>query len=205
MQLEPLYQATFSTPESWSVELEGSTGTEGQSFLIAEGRCGGRLSARLRAANYPRRRVDGTLLPDFRGVLETDDGAAILFSWRGYARRGAGGARELVGSVSHVTEDERYSWLNDQVCPLVGEVRPRTNGTGFDVVLDVSVLIWEPLGRGVLAGNLDAADRPEGDPVAVGSVDEHHQDDAAAGTPEHLARRLGVGDRGRQGVHRPAG
>src|SRR5439155_22982132 len=163
MQLEPLYQATFSTPESWSVELEGSTGTEGQSFLIAEGRCGGRLSARLRAANYPRRRVDGTLLPDVRGVLETDDGAAVLFSWRGYARQAAGGARELVGSVSHVTEDERYGWLNDQVCALVGEVRPRANGAGFEVVLDVSVLVWE-----ALDSNLDTAERADGDPIAVG-------------------------------------
>ena len=202
MRLEPLYRATLSTPESWSVALEGATGTEGQSFLIAEGRCGGRLSARLRAANYPRRRVDGALLPDFRGVLETDDGAAVLFSWQGYARPATGGAGELVGSVSHVTDDQRYRWLNDQVCPLAGEVRPRANGAGFEVVLDVSVLVWEPLG---LAGNLDAADRADGDPIAAGSVDDHHQDGAAAWAPEHLARRLGVGDRAPEGVHRPAG
>ena len=39
-----------------------------------------------RAANYPRRRTDGTLTPDFRGVLETDDGATILFAWQGYGR-----------------------------------------------------------------------------------------------------------------------
>ena len=87
MRLEPLYRVTFTTPESWSVELEGTTGTEGQSFLIAEGRSEGRLSARYRAANFPRRRTDGALTPDFRGVLETDDGATILFSWRGGAQR----------------------------------------------------------------------------------------------------------------------
>ena len=51
MRLEPLYRATFTTPEAWSVELAGPAGTEGQSFLIAEGRCDGRL----RGANYPRR------------------------------------------------------------------------------------------------------------------------------------------------------
>ena len=93
MRLDPLYRVTFATPESWSVELAGNTGTESQKFLLAEGRSSGRLSARFRAANYPRQRVDDTLLPDFRGALETDDGATILFSWSGYARSGAG-ARE---------------------------------------------------------------------------------------------------------------
>jgi hypothetical protein len=26
--------------------------------------------------------------------------------------------------------DERYRWLNDVVCTLTGEVRPRSDGTG---------------------------------------------------------------------------
>jgi hypothetical protein len=51
MRVEPFYRVRFTTPESWNVELEGDTGTEGQSFLIAEGRAEGRLSARYRAAN----------------------------------------------------------------------------------------------------------------------------------------------------------
>lgn len=87
MRLEPLYRVTFTTPESWSVELGGDRGDEGRSFLIAEGRAEGRLSARYRGANFTRRRVDGTLTPDFRGVLETDDGATILFAWGSPVRR----------------------------------------------------------------------------------------------------------------------
>jgi hypothetical protein len=145
MRLEPLYRATFTTPESWSVELGGQHGVEEQGFLIAEGRSDGRLAARLRAANYPRRRTDGTLTPDFRGVLETDDGAVVLFSWHGYGRAGDSGARQLVGSVIHLSDDPRYSWLNDALCALGGEVRPREGG-GFSVVVDVSELVWEPLG-----------------------------------------------------------
>jgi hypothetical protein len=113
-------------------------------FLIAEGRTEGRLSARFRAANFPRRRVDGTLTPDFRGVLETDDGATILFTLRGYARLGPAEMRELVGSVTHLSGDERYRWLNDRVCAITGEVRPNDDG-GFEVVVDVAELIWEPL------------------------------------------------------------
>jgi hypothetical protein len=85
------------------------------------------------------------LTPDFRGVFETDDGASILFSWGGYARSGDGGARELVGSITHISDDARYRWLNDRVCALAGEVRPRESGQGFDVVLEVSELVWEPI------------------------------------------------------------
>ena len=147
MRLEPLYCVTFSTPESWSVRLDGQDGSEGQSFLIAEGRSTGRLSARYRAANFPRRRTDGVVTPDFRGVLETDDGAVILVEWSGFASSGANGVRELVGRMTHVTDDSRYSWLNDRQCAVAGEVRPRTDGEGFDVVIEVAELVWEPLGR----------------------------------------------------------
>jgi hypothetical protein len=143
VRLDPLYRATFTTPESWSIELGGENGVEGQSFLIAEGRLEGRLSARLRAANFPRRRTDGTLTPDFRGVLEADDGATILFAWRGYGRKAGDGPRQLLGSVTHLSGDERYRWLNDRICVLAGEVRPREGG-GFNVVLEVCELIWEP-------------------------------------------------------------
>ena len=143
MQLEPFYRVTFTTPESWNVTREGGSGTEGQSFLIAEGRAEGGLSARYRAANFPRRRVDGALEPEFRGVLETDDGAAILFRWEGLARLTDSGMRQLLGIVQHTTDDERYRWLNDRVCAVEGEVRPRSSGSGIDVVLEVSEMVWE--------------------------------------------------------------
>jgi hypothetical protein len=140
MRLDPFYRVTFTTPESWSVTREGADGTEGQSFLIAEGRAEGGLTARYRAANFPRRRVDGALEPSFRGALETDDGATILFHWDGLARRTPSGVRQLLGTMFHVTDDERYRWLNDRLCAVEGEVRPRADGRAFDVILDVSLL-----------------------------------------------------------------
>jgi Protein of unknown function (DUF3237) len=143
MLLEPLYRARFTTPEAWSVTLQASGGSEGQSFLIAEGRVAGRVNARYRAANFPRRRVDGSLVPEFRGVLETDDGATILFNWNGLATLTASGMRRLAGSLTHLTDDERYAWLNDTVCALTGEVRPLPEGEGFEVILEVAELVWE--------------------------------------------------------------
>ncbi len=154
MQLEPFYRVTFTTPESWSVTREGADGSEGQSFLIAEGRAKGGLRARYRAANFPRRRVDGALEPSFRGVLETDDGASILFHWDGLARLTPSGMRQLLGMLFHVSDDERYRWLNDRVCAVEGEVRPRPDGPGFDVVLDVSLMtstFGEPKASGSVA------------------------------------------------------
>ena len=70
-------------------------------------------------------------------ILDTDDCATILFHWEGLARLTPSGMRELLGTMFHVSDDERYRWLNDRVCAVEGEVRPRGDGSGFDVILDV--------------------------------------------------------------------
>jgi hypothetical protein len=145
MRLEPLYTVTFTTPESWSVEGAADAGIEGRGFLLAEGRSTGRLSARYRAANFPRKRADGALVPEFRGVLETDEGGAILFEWQGLGVLTDSGVRKLLGSLVHTTDDPRYRWLNDRVCAVEGEVRPRADGSGFEVVFEVSEMVWEGL------------------------------------------------------------
>src|SRR3954454_24058464 len=116
MRLEPIYTVTFRTPEAWSVELSSDAGTEGRGFLLAEGRSTGRLSTRYRAANFPRKRADGALVPEVRGVLEADDGATILFELNGLATPTDSGMRQLLGSFVHTTDDPRYRWLNDRVC-----------------------------------------------------------------------------------------
>jgi Protein of unknown function (DUF3237) len=145
MRLEPFYRVTFTTPESWFVHLGASSGTaEGHGFLIAEGRCEGNLSARYRGANFPRQRADGTVLPDFRGVLETDDGATIVFAWHGYTRPSESGSAQIVGGITHLSDDERYRWLNDRMFVLTGSVGPSPDGQGFEAALDVAELVWEP-------------------------------------------------------------
>ncbi len=131
MRLEPLYSVLFHTPESWQAG--------DRLFLLAEGRVQGALVGRFRAANYPRRRADGTLLPDFRGVIETESGAVVLFAMQGVLRAGEG-MRRLVGSVTHETEDAGLARLNDTVCPVAGEVRERAGG-GFEVALEVAELV----------------------------------------------------------------
>jgi hypothetical protein len=148
VRLSPLYRATFTTPEAWSITIPEPSGHQQpgarqQGFLIAEGRAGGGINARLRGANYTQRRTDDVFEPDFRGVLETDDGATILFAWHGYASHSTGGVRALVGSITHLSDDPRYRRLNDTVAVLTGEVRPRPNGHGAEVTFDVAELVWE--------------------------------------------------------------
>lgn len=146
MRLEPLYRIRFRYSEAWGVELEG--GWE-QLLFLAEGRCEGSVAGRFRGANFPQRRTSaGPFVPDFRAVIETDDGATIMFESHGYGRAYPPGRRQIVGSVMHLSDDEQYRRLNDVVCVCVGEVRAPTSKTreSPDLVIDVAELIWEPIG-----------------------------------------------------------
>jgi len=99
-----------------------------QHFFLAEGRCKGAVSGRFRGANFPRRHgAAGPFRPDFRAVIEADDGATIMFECHGYGRAYPPGRRQIVGSVFHLSDSEQYSRLNDVVCVCVGEVREPTD------------------------------------------------------------------------------
>ena len=147
MRLEPLYRVEFTYPEGWSIELAAEHGTQWQDFYLAEGMCAGRIAGRMRGANHPRRRTDGTFGPDFQGVIETTDGAEIFFDWRGYGRAYPAGRRQIVVSGTHLSQDSRYRWLNDVVCVGTGEVRARPDRDSPDLVIEVAELIWEPPGE----------------------------------------------------------
>ena len=145
MRLEPLYRMHFTYPEGWAVELEG--GWE-QHLYLAEGRCEGSINGRLRGANYPRLRTDdGPFCADFRAVIETDDEESVMVEMRGYGRAYPPGRRQIVGSIVHLSDGERYRRLNDVVCMCVGEVRAPADPEqdGPDLVIEVAELIWEPL------------------------------------------------------------
>lgn len=144
MRLEPLYRLRFSYPEAWDVSLEGGWQ---QWFFLAEGRAEGAISGRFRGANFPlRRTATGPFLPDFRAVIETDDGATIFLEWHGYGRAHPVGRRQIVGAIFHTSDREPYSRLNDAVCVSVGEVRtPEGPDAEPELVVDIAELIWEPI------------------------------------------------------------
>jgi hypothetical protein len=155
VRLKPLYRLTFSYPQGWSVAISGDQGTQSQHLFFAEGRCTGLINGTFKGANYPQTRTDGTFVPDFNGVIETDDGAVILKRTAGYGRAYPVGRRQIVASEIHLSDDERYKWLNDTVCMSTGEVRTLTgdseSGDGsaiqmsVELVVDVAELVWEEL------------------------------------------------------------
>ena len=145
MRLEHLYRVRFAYPEGWTVGLEG--GWE-QHLLFAEGRCEGALSGRFHGVNFPlRRTAGGPFRPDLRAVIETEDGATVLVELQGYGRASPPGRRQIVGSVFHLSDSERYRRLNDVVCACVGEVRTPADPDqqSPDLVIDVAELVWEPI------------------------------------------------------------
>ena len=145
MRLEHLYRIRFTYSDGWEVDLEG--GWE-QYFFLAEGRCEGAVTGRFRGANFPVRRTsEGPFVPDIRAVIETDDGATIMFESHGYGRSYPPGRRQIVGSVMHVSDSDQYRRLNDVVCVCTGEVRAPDDPDreSPDLVIDVAELVWEPI------------------------------------------------------------
>jgi hypothetical protein len=132
MRLESLYRVEFSYPEHYDVD-----GPDVGGIFFAEGRCEGALTGRFRGLNHPRFRPDDVYLPNFQGVIETEDGASIAFDYRGFGRARDYG-REVVGTAFHSTGDDRYARLNDAVAVLTGEARERT------IRLEIAELLWEP-------------------------------------------------------------
>jgi hypothetical protein len=132
VRLAPLYRVQFSYPEHYDI-----AGPDVGGIFVAEGRCDGALNGRFRGLNHPRLRPDNVYLPNFQGVIETDDGARIAFDYRGYGRARDYG-REVVGAAFHSTGDERYARLNDAVAVISGEARER------QITLEIAELLWEP-------------------------------------------------------------
>jgi Protein of unknown function (DUF3237) len=140
VRLEPLYRVRFTYSGGWSIGLAEPGSAESQHFFLAEGRIAGRFVG----ANHPHRRSDGTFLPDFQGVIETDDGAEVIFDYRGYGRAYPAGKRQVVMSATHLSEHERYRWLNDSLSVGAGEVRSQGGGP-TELVLEWAEVVWEPM------------------------------------------------------------
>jgi hypothetical protein len=126
VRLEPLCTFEWSYDEDIRVNAPGYEvvspygGNEGIAYGEGRGTASGRIAGRVVWSNYPRRRSDGRMLPNVRGLITTDDGASILFELRGRTSFGDDGLgrQNLVGWFE--ADDARYRWLNDIVCLAEG-------------------------------------------------------------------------------------
>lgn len=97
-------------------------GAGGQIYGTMEGTVAGEdIRGTLRLTNLAERRPDNVNLPTLRGVLDTDDGAAVYVTLDGIATlRPADQARVFVTSMRFRTGDARYAWLNTTFAVLEG-------------------------------------------------------------------------------------
>ena len=97
-------------------------GAEGIGYGEGRGTATGRVEGSVVWSNYPRRRSDGRMLPDVRGLITTAEGASILFELRGRTvfDRDEPGRQNLVGWLE--SDHEGYRWLNDLVCVAEGRI-----------------------------------------------------------------------------------
>ena len=111
---------------------------------------GDKVRGTLRWTNHPRRRADGVWLPDFQGVIQTDDAADILFSFSGYnyslTERFEYTHRAVVAAITFQTGSDHYRWLNDVFGVLEAEAgEDDATGDGIELWrIRVYACIYEP-------------------------------------------------------------
>ena len=120
-------------------------GESGLGWGVGTGTVGGdRLRGTARWSNHPARRGDGAMLPAARGVIETEDGAEVVFDLTGRTvfvdRDGFSTGRQLLLCVFE-SEDEKYLWLNNSVCVVEGAINAETLVIHFEVHECLSELV----------------------------------------------------------------
>ena len=139
MRLEPLSDFRWSYDEVGRVGADGFAlarpygSDEGIGYGEGRGTATGRIEGAAVWSNYPRRRTDGRMLPNVRGLITTQDGALIVFEFRGRTifEGDAPGRQNLVGWFE--SDHESYRWLNDLVCIAEGQI----SAAGPDMVINV--------------------------------------------------------------------
>lgn len=133
------YRGPFELVKPYGGE-EGSGYGEGDGTVT-----GAKLAGQVRWANHPRRRSDGRMLPDAGGIVQTSDGAKVMFRMQGRTvfrtnEKGESKGGQLLW-ILFESDDERYLWLNDAVCVIEGVIDAQTLRIKFNVFACVNELI----------------------------------------------------------------
>jgi hypothetical protein len=123
ISLTPLFEARWSY-EDFELVMPFGSDSEGQVYAFSRPARveGDRLSGSYRLTQYPRRRVDGTLLPDVHGFIETESGAQIATRAGGYGLQvpSEPGNRKVSHWMRLWTGVPELAWVNSIVAFGVG-------------------------------------------------------------------------------------
>lgn len=138
-EMELAYRGPFALVKPYGGE-EGSGYGEGDGIVT-----GHRIAGKVSWVNHPRRRSDGRMLPDAGGIVQTDDGAKVMFRMQGRTvfrvnEKGEGKGGQLLW-ILFESDDERYLWLNDALCVIEGLIDAQTSRIKFKVYACVNELI----------------------------------------------------------------
>jgi hypothetical protein len=123
IRLTPLFEARWSY-EGFVRVMPFGPESEGQAYAHSKpARVDGeRLSGSYRLVQFPRCRVDGVLLPDVHGLIETDSGEQVAIRAAGYGIQvpGEPGNRKVTHWMRFWTAAKELAWLNSSVAFGVG-------------------------------------------------------------------------------------
>jgi hypothetical protein len=121
VRLEPVSVFRLSYEEDARIAAPGYAivsaygGDEGIGYGEGRGTATGRIEGDVVWSNYPRRRSDGQMLPNARGLITTADGGdPVRASRRTIFGDDGLGRQNLVGWFE--SDHESHRWLNDVVC-----------------------------------------------------------------------------------------
>lgn len=101
---------------------------EGAAYGTGEGRVtSGAFQGPLRWSNHPRRRSDGTMLPDVHGAIYPETGGTIIFDWTGrtpFVEKDETSVGVQMMSALFETDIPEHGWLNSAVCVIEGAIDP---------------------------------------------------------------------------------
>jgi hypothetical protein len=97
--------------------------------------------------DLPRRRGDGPFQPDLHGVIETADGATVLFDSHGHRRSYPEGRPQIVAAITHVSDAPAIGGSTTWSAWSLENCMPSGPAGAAELVADVAELIWEPPGQ----------------------------------------------------------
>jgi len=130
VRLEPLGELNLTYGERGFALVRPYGSEEGSGYGTGTGSIAGdRLNGTVSWVNAPHRRSDVVMLPHCHGLIDTEDGATIVFLMEGRTPLTGDAANAQLLRLSFETDDPRYDWLNTAFVVAEGVIRELEPGS----------------------------------------------------------------------------